>query len=196
MMKKLLIFMLVLGMACVANALSVGIESGGSSTADVLADQVVTVDVTPDFAVEDFLISLGQTTTSAAGEAIGALGTVSTSVFDLSTVDGYLVNGAPVGPYVIMSHVSGIIQEGSDLSPAGTSVYSFTITIPSAASIGDTFTIDDVGGYINPGYPPTGTNFNTMDVTAASALVLTVIPEPMTVLLLGLGGLLLMRRRR
>ena len=194
-MKKLLIFILVLAMACVANALSVGIQSGGSGAADVVANQVVTVDVVPDFDVADFLISVGQTTTSAAGEAIGALGTVDSGVFDLSAVDGFLVNGAPVGPYVIMSHVSGIIQTGSDPSPANVSVYSFSLTIPSAAAIGDIFTIDDIGGDINPGLPPTGTNFNNTAVTGASPLVLTVIPEPMTICLLGLGGLLLRRRK-
>ncbi|HIJ71949.1 MAG TPA: PEP-CTERM sorting domain-containing protein, partial [Planctomycetes bacterium] len=71
-------------------------------------------------------------------------------------------------------------------SPGTTEVYAgewytFDITIPTDATVGATFGID----VLSSGF----------SIVQDAALTLTVVPEPITMALLGLGGLFLRRRK-
>lgn len=195
-MKKVFVLLLVLGLTVTANASSVPIiQVQGGGTTNVVAGEVVNIEVVDTVAIASNIgINLGQTTTSSAGYAPAvALGTVNAG-FDSVNVSGILVNSATSGRYVLIDRISGVIAAGSPAIAAGEPLYAFKVTIPVGAAIGDTFTIDDLlGAPVHSAGPPYGT---VADVAAnAQALVLTVIPEPMTIALLGLGGLFLRRRK-
>jgi len=76
---------------------------------------------------------------------------------------------------------------------AGQVLFSFDIT---AGAAGTTITVADYAG-TNPYSPPptpVATKWNAVETTLAP-LEITVVPEPMTMALLGLGGLFIRRRR-
>jgi hypothetical protein len=72
---------------------------------------------------------------------------------------------------------------GSPKIPAGTSLFSFDYLVPSV-----------IGGWSIYGGLSGSTSSNA-DTVALAPLTMNVVPEPMTVALLGLGGLFLRRRK-
>lgn len=192
-MKKFLIVMLVLALTSMANAAVLELLVGGSST---VADGAgtVTVDlVSPDITVSaiggagagdlDIIASSG-----LAIPTVGTFGAVS-SLIGFMQPAGFALNvGAIVGPDII--GISGGADAGKEAG-LGDVLYSFTINIPGG-SVGETLT------------PFMGGTDYVMSLTtspmfwAGSSLTLnplTVVPEPMTIALLGLGGLFLRRRK-
>ncbi len=78
-------------------------------------------------------------------------------------------------------------------------LYTYTYDIPSDAAVGSTitFTVGDIPEY----FYLSSIGYLVEEATAEMSLTgmefaATVIPEPMTIALLGLGGLFLLRRRR
>jgi len=76
-------------------------------------------------------------------------------------------------------------------------LYSFDLTIPVGALKDDVYNVIALIGTPAISPPPAGYahQIDAADVTSTNSLVLTVIPEPMTIALLGLGGLFLRRRK-
>jgi hypothetical protein len=199
MMRKLLIFMLVLGMASLANAAILTVESSGSSAVNALKGATVSVDIVTDTAVNvNLSATLMQSTTSAAGNATAAaLGTLDAG-FNSINFAGNLQNANTVAParFILIDRINGVISTGSPAVAAG-SLYNFNLSIPGTAALGDTFTVDFATGTptIGGGMPPYGLLQDGAAPTGTTALVIT-IPEPATIALLGLGGLVLLRKRK
>ena len=209
-MKKLLILMLVLGLTASANAVLVTFDAsaepgcGHGYDRDVLPGSTVVVEITADTAVSaGYLVSITESTTSAAGMANAtAVGALHTGFDNAGTNNtGILRNmntnyQAPVR-YMLIDRIVGGIVSGSPAIAAGQVLYSFEVLIPEDAVFCDTWTIDAAIGFGAISPPPAGYS-HTVDAAAqvpTVTLTLHAIPEPMTIALLGLGGLFLRRRK-
>lgn len=183
-MKKLLILMLVLGMASTANALMLEYKNAAGGN-DVLEGSVVTINIRGDVACTSFRIS-----TAITGDFSGVtLGTVD-SGFDFLNIPGQLKDGS-VGNLWIFQTNGAVDQAGGSPAVLPSVVFAtFTLT---AGTAGNTITFDDWAGVLPP---PTDTNYNGSVINLDPPLVLNIIPEPATLALLGLGGLFLVRRRK
>jgi hypothetical protein len=196
-MKKLVCLALVLALAPLASATTVSLVLDGGGTT-VTAGSTVTINVVADWAVSDNAVfNLKQSTTSAAGDATAlAVGTLNAG-FDLTNLPGSLANADAGTRFILIDRINGIIDSGSPAITAGDALYSFDLVIPAGAIIGDTFTIDDAFGtpVVTDG-PPYGTGIHGGgDVIDMEPLILTAVPEPVTIASLGLGALFLSRRR-
>jgi len=175
-MKKFLVIMLVLALTSMASAVSISLTSGGLSSVVVpVAGTVITVDLTVDDAPAgginsiDFLASGG-----ASINAVGAW-----SVFTFAPFAGTLTAGD-------IMRASGNAAAGTDIA-AGTVLYSFQVTVNDTGALTPQMTAADWGTDNGPLY--------AWQPTAQNALSVSVVPEPMTIALLGLGGLFLRRRK-
>ena len=202
-MKKFLILMLVLAMASSANAATttISVVSGGSATATALKNSTVTVDVvSPDTAVTSgFSCNFGETTTSAnhSTATIGTLHDDLTVSASVGVVQNAMTNWpSPPTRYVLIDRIGASPTQGVTVA-AGEKLYTFSLAIPSGALVGDTFTVSAINGTpaIAPPYGPYSVLLDGVAPTAWNSLVITVVPEPMTIALLGLGGLFLRRRK-
>ena len=186
-MRKLIIFLMVLAFAPAASALSVWFETGGSAgTVNVSASTAYTIDVVADFTVAGFNVG-AITQDNGTVSAVGDLNS------ELKAQDpwnnGELKDGS-VNNIVIFQITGGVGL--NDNVAANTVLYSFSLTTPSVMG---TVLIEDWTG-TNPfgGAPfPVVTDITGSGVTDLGGLLL--VPEPMTIVLLGLGGLFLRRRK-
>ena len=210
-MKKLLILMLVLGLASSANALNITFSSASGPACghtpggdiDVLPGALVVVDITADAAVSSaYAVSITESTTSAAGMANAtAVGAYHTT-FNLNVVPGILRNAmtnwpGPPHRYMLIDRATAGISPATPIA-AGQVLYSFEVLIPEAAEFCDTWTITAAVGTpaIQPPPAPYGHLADAVVVAGTTALTIHAIPEPATIALLGLGSMFLMRRRR
>ena len=205
-MRKLLIFMFVFGLVSSANAVTITFDASAEPACthgydrDVTPGDVVTIEITSDTAVTTgYLVSITESTTSTAGDATAALGALHTG-FNFNPSNGNLRNattnyGAGTARLMLIDRISGGINEAPSIA-AGQVLYSFALTIPSEAVFCDTFTITAAVGFPAISPPPAGYT-HALDAGAVTTtdVVLHVVPEPMTIVLLGLGGLLLRRRK-
>ncbi len=184
-MKKLLVLLLVFAMASWANAAIVSF-----SAEDGLPGDTIGITVSSDEQVVGMM--LARITDNGFGGTAnpGAWNTL------FVTADAGYNGGAygfGVGDLVI---ATGAVTPG--IYATGT-LYTYAYDIPSDAAFGATitFTVEDLAEYFYfssisylVGDVATPMSTTGMEFTA------TVIPEPMTIALLGLGGLFLLRRRR
>ena len=173
-MKKLLILMLVLGIASAANAtLITWVDSGGND--------ISTITVTNGSTVTAYLKAsdaLQYTSDIWVGESYTAS--------DYAKITNITATAAAGGDPAI-SDRSGTTPAYPGWFTIG--AYDFTSPVTIAAGIQWNVTITGmaVGSTTTLGSDSYGTN---------DTLAVTVIPEPMTIGLLGLGGLFLVRRRK
>ncbi|MHC4425653.1 MAG: PEP-CTERM sorting domain-containing protein [Planctomycetota bacterium] len=167
MMKKLLVLTLVLGLASAANAVLIDVDG-----------QVGQALVNPDTAAVITLISE-----------------------DTANFLGYVIVDA--GGSGVLSGVEALAGAGNQSSAAAYDVepewgLGFELTVASTAvptdvAIGPQFTLSySYSGDLAPGTTISLYVDPEFEVAAAQT---TIVPEPMTVLLLGLGGLFLRRRK-
>ena len=214
-MKKLLILMLVLGLASSANAVIITFSSptGVPDThgfpvpaIDVLPGTLVVVQIISDTAVSaGYTVSTTEATTSAAGYApatgVGALnaGFDNAGLNNTGVLRNMMTNaGAGTPRYILIDRIVGGIVGGSSAIGAGQVLYQFEVLIPENAEFSDTWTITAA---IGPPFvlPPPAPYSHMVDggvVAGTVALTIHAVPEPATIALLGLGSMFLMRRRR
>ena len=165
-MRKLLVFVLVLGFASAANAVLIQVDGVGVDTADV--DQSATITVVS----ENPLNWLGYIIIEEGGNG------VLTNPAATALAGDPALAGAT--PYTEVGWGAGyeLTVAGSASFPVGTGTqFSFHY----AGLPGDTATISL---FVDPEF-----------VAPAASVALNVVPEPMTIMFLGLGVLFLRRRK-
>jgi hypothetical protein len=206
MMKKLLVLMLVVGLTSVSQgALSWLQVDAGTPVPSVGTAGVIQVDLVADFPCIAFDLGVVSSTDTAGrvGSAVGSPyaggyhPVMSTTQGYTFNADGYAINNAQLTPSV------ALLFDGAAAGPisvsAGAVIASFKYLIP--ASWSNQFTIGFVAEgtpYIDGfGDPYTAGPAYISDATDSYSIgSLTIIPEPATIALLGLGGLLLRRRKK
>jgi len=204
MMKKLLIFMLVLGVASVSQAALTGFEVDGYGSEydgplgvtiriDLIADTPWSAAVIGGVVEASAVDTGGQALATnvvnmggAVGSAVVYTSTSGVSVDESGWQDNYLGNLF----CTVSAHSTGAISPG-------TVTISFDYTLPSTIS-SDYWVAPLVGGqtyYYSGGSFAPGDSYSNLEAVNVLIGGLHIIPEPMTVLLLGLGGLFLRRRR-
>jgi hypothetical protein len=170
MMRKFLIVALVLGISSAANAVLIYVDGSDPGSSIEIGEGV-----TPVISVvsEDASSWLGYIIIEEGGT--GALSNPARldAAGDMGAVSPYTEAGWGAGYELTIA-----------MSPGGA----------SAIAVGPQFTLDYVGGVL--GQTATISLFVDPEYgTPVDSVAITVVPEPMTVILLGLGGLLLRRRK-
>jgi hypothetical protein len=167
MMKKLLVLTLVLGLASAANAVLIDVDGQRGATAEVPETGIATITVVS----EDAAAYLGYIILEAGGGGVLSAPEVLPGAGDLGSAVAY-VDEPEWGlgfELTIAASPSGAIAAGDQ------------VTLTYTGQLGDTA---QISLFVDPEYG-----------TPAASVGVTVVPEPMTVLLLGLGGLFLRRRK-
>jgi hypothetical protein len=170
MMRKFLVLALVLGIASAANAVTIlvdGVDPGDSIEIAEGLTPVITV------VGEDGSSWLGYIIIEEGGAGELGNGANLDAAGDLGAVAPYTEAGWGTG-YELTSATS---PGGSPATAAGPQ-FTFDYT---GGALGQTATISL---FVDPEYG-----------MPADSVTITIVPEPMTVILLGLGGLLLRRRK-
>jgi hypothetical protein len=181
-MKKLLTMFLVLGIASAASATTVNLTL---SSDDVYTDVTPGTIITVKFSIDQNIKSIANTGSSPGIDftVSGATNTFAvgswTDATVVGTTPGTLSSGDIVGAYYTTLN----------LKNAHTVLYTASLTINENGSVGMSDLDNDE--FVDPSqdFPPIFYTIGT--VTGFNVTV----PEPMTIALLGLGGLFLRRRR-
>ena len=169
-MKRLLMLMLLLGMASVANGVLIQVDGQDPGQTLDIAEGITSV---ISVVSEDSSGWLGYIIIEEGGT--GALGDAAKldAAGDIGSVSAYAEAGWGVGYELTVA-----------MSSAGT----------PAVAVGPQFTMNYSGGVLGD----TATIWLFLDPeygVPADLVAITIVPEPMTVILLGLGGLFLRRRK-
>ena len=186
-MKNLLTILLVLAMASAASASAVWLEVDPQDAKDsYMPSDVITINVVADFVVGGLTTNIG-----ADGGTAQAVGTLHPNLKTALFYEGDLINAGGV----LISNISGGAMVGQPGVPISAVLYSFEFHVPQVDE-STIITIDDITDFTTQ--PPMSTGVSSTDymtyLTDIGALEIHV-PEPMTIALLGLGGLFLRRRR-
>ena len=167
----------------------------------------ISVAISADFDVTGIQvggIAVTNTDTTVPTQGVSAVGVLHTNMLNhpLGSNAGTLKPGDQ-GDIVIFQMRGGVNTENPDPAPAGEDLYIFDIL---AGADGTMITINDVigpgvgAGDVNPYGPfPLKTTLSESGASAdydLTALDIHIVPEPATVALLGLGTLVLFRKRK
>jgi hypothetical protein len=166
MMRKILVLFLVLGMASAANATLITVDGQEGESFEVDVQTTITV------VSEDASSWLGYIIVEEGGAGSLENAVVLDAAGDLGAAAAYTEAGWGTG-----FELSASMGPAGDPAIAAGSQFSFDYV----GVVGDTATISV---FADPEY-----------TTPIASVNVTVVPEPMTVILLGLGGLFLRRRR-
>ena len=192
-MKKFLILMLVLCLASAANAVVVSTTQGYYYEMEVSATSS-TIDVGDTVTVE---ISAGTDSTGTSamlGTILNISAASSATVATISNSGDWSV--APVPTTTASGGGYNVNVSGTPLTtgiPTGNSIYTVTFV-----AVAGNVTIDATGGNWDGFTAAVGIDDGQYEYGAIYGLPyaqVTVVPEPMTIALLGLGGLFLRRRK-
>lgn len=179
-MKKLLVLALVLSMATLASA---GLTIIGMPTGDILVGDTVTLSVYTDAVISAGVgewNGWGLVTETALGTISGGVSSIP-AVSGLAIYDGVLA-GAGFTPPEGTEGVSGaILASGEVPIPAGTIFDTITFTATAVGTANVTLLLTQ--------------DYETIGSQDAGAITI-ITPEPITMTLLGLGGLFLRRRSK
>ncbi len=189
MMKKFMVLAMVLGIASLATAAATFSVAGGTESQivpgaiEVAPSDVITIEVVADFASNGFAL---EAFSSEGGTATP--GEVNATLSFLPN-PGQAVNADVADGYQLITAAGGSVF-GASIEP-GAAIYSFTFHVPELpfSTVIEIYGLDVVG---TPGsYVSNAATFQT---EAIAPLTLHVVPEPISMGLLGLGGLFLRRR--
>jgi hypothetical protein len=166
MMRKMLVLFLVLGLASAANAMLITVDEQEGESFEVDIETTITV------VSEDTSSWLGYIIIEEGGAGSLENVVILDAAGDLGAAEAYSEAGWGTG-----------YQLSASMSPAGDPPIAVgsQFSLDYVGDVGDTATISL---FVDPEY-----------TTPVASVNVTVVPEPMTILLLGLGGLFLRRRR-
>ena len=200
-MKKLLIFMLVLCLASVSQAALVGLKIGGSSQYVATAGETVTIDVVADaksFGVELMTVEGNAAVATAVVDMDGAAGSTPSLGAGMLLINaGYLDNYDGV----LFDYFSEYSTAGV---AAGVVLASFEYTLDTLWDGTPYWVSPLVTGtsyeYASGSFDTAALSYASLDVggtpTSIGITGVRIVPEPMTIALLGLGSLFLLKRRK
>ena len=179
-MKKLLILMLVLGLVSTASAATatLRLEYSGSSTAPAsVLGTTISVDLLSDVALTGIQeIDFGEGTST---------GTLSLGDWQVGTQSQAGEDGTLTSNDIIDAFASTTVAWAAD-----TVLYSFDYAVDATNGGGTVQIMMQTGNAMNNGLMTVYTYPGSISLAP-----LTIVPEPMTIALLGLGGLFLRRRK-
>jgi hypothetical protein len=177
-MKSVLSLACVLVISSLCSAAVVNLTSAGSNSVAVNEGDTVTVDLTLDFACSG-LDWINFVTTG--GLSIDAPGT-----WQGDMTDAPLSSGTLTSTGLANSIIEAYSNASSDL-PAGTILYTFTLTASDAGTVAPSMSDDDFAfQFSSAGY--------TGDQLTMAGLEVSIVPEPATIFLLGLGFVCLRKK--
>jgi len=215
-MKKLMVLMLVLGLASIAQATPMIHLTATGAVGDnlvVTPGQSITIQVIANETIYGFEMTAVEATSVNADkqataivdkDGVASALTLNTAVLTASGTKRLADGGNYNGTLVVYLGGYSVLEEGEDWPVAGTVLGSFTYVVgptvgywvaPMIAGTGNLpFSAthasspgDSMGGY--------GNLVGETESTQMGGLHL-IVPEPMTIALLGLGGLFLRRRSK
>lgn len=198
-MKKIFVLVVVLAIssAAMAGTITVQVDPQDAKTGYEASDTITIQLVSSGFADQftgslgkmyiDNIISSSAPTAGKGGTAVSING-LCAELKELSPYkEGTIVN-AGTDPYVLITDIAGSRAAGGMTGvPNATVVYSFEFHVPDAPySTYITINLDNL---------VTQDVFSGPVASTAASLEIHVVPEPITIALLGLGGLFLRRRK-
>jgi len=170
MMRKLLVLALVLGIASAANAVLIQVDGSDPGPSIEIGEGVTAVITVVS---EDASSWLGYIIVEEGGTGALSNAVAQDAAGDLGAASAYTEAGWGAGYELTIA-----------MSPGGA----------PAIAVGPQFTLDFTGGEV--GQTATISLFVDPEFgTPVDSVTITIVPEPMTVILLGLGALLLRRRK-